>query len=446
MSELYSPEAEQSVIGAAMLNNAIIPALANTLRPEDFFYAPNRSIWGAIAYLAGGNEACDIVTVSERLESGELLDECGGMAYLSEMCLNTPSASNAMAYANIVAELGQRRQIIATAYEMLDQARDKQLGINELIDGFQAKIGRVKRIGSEDDFRPVGEYLESEFLGPLDKRYNGEEESMGLSFGVKEIDEKTMGAQDGDLIVIAGRPSMGKTAFSLGPVEAAMLASKTVLYETLESKRSQIILRSMSRLGNVPMSALKDPRNTMTDDMWPRLTRPVNMMRDASAVYQENGRDLKGIRADAERMVEMYGSVGLIVVDHMGKAVLDDGGLRHDQKIGLFTAGLKQIAKEFNCPVFLLSQLNRSLEQRPNKRPVMGDLKNSSSIEEDADIIGFLYRDEVYNPDNQDNKGIAEFIIAKNRDGETGIVHMASRLNCMRFDDLAPKSMQEAYS
>lgn len=443
---LFSFDAEASVIGSAFLQSDLITELAELVRPDDLYHYEHRVVWGALINNASKGGETDIVTISEHLEASGLLDEIGGMGALTEMARNTPSASNAAAYAEIVADLAQRRRIVAMMPETEAGFSERQVDTDTLITQTVSRLESMRR-GRKNQLLRAAEYLGSQFVDPLDRRHSGDEDAMGLPYGLRDLDEATLGMKANELVVVGGRPSMGKTAFMMNCLRAALNTQAPVLVESLEMKRPALFNRLIASIGDIPLAALYDPRNHDMDTYWPRLSFPVDQVNKSNLyINDETPRTISQIRAQAKEIHDRHGSIGLVMIDYLGKVRVEgEYGTRHDRAIEEVVSGAKAIAKEFSCPVMLLSQLNRKLEDRPNKRPNMGDLKDSSAIEQEADTILFLYRDEVYNPDNPDSKGLAEIIIGKQREGRTETITVASRLANARFEDLAPRHYEESY-
>lgn len=441
---LYSIDAEASVIGSAIMDSSLVAELAEIVRPDDFSALEHRTVWGAILNLSRKGEAVDLLTLSEHLESQGLMDQVGGTGALAQMAKATPNTSNARQYAAIVADLAQRRALIDTLPDTEAGFNDRSTPTDALITQMVGRLESMRR-SSRGELKRAAEYLSAEFLDILDARNNGEEEAMGLSYGLRDLDGLTLGMKPTELVVVGGRPSMGKTAFMMNTLRSALNAGKPILVESLEMKRPALFNRLIAGIGDIPIAALQDPRNHDMDEYWPRLSFPVNQINGADLyINDKTPRTISQIRAQAREIYDRHGSIGLVMIDYLGKVKVEgDYGSRHDRAIEEVVTGAKDIAKEFQCPVMLLSQLNRSLESRPNKRPNMGDLKDSSAIEQEADTILFLYRDEVYNKDNPDNKGLAEIILAKQREGKTDTVHVVTRLANARFEDLAPKHYAE---
>lgn len=447
MSTLYSHEAELSVIGAAMIDNDLVAELAEIIRPDDFYLVPHRAIWGGILNLARDGKPCDLVTLSDHLEAHGLMESVGTLADLAEIARAVPVASNGAHYAEAVADLAQRRRLISTLPEAEERIADRGLATADLITELQGRLESLRRT-SRNSLLRAAEYLNDEFITPFDRRHSGDEESMGLSYGLRDLDEATMGMKQGELVVVGGRPSMGKTAFMMNSLRAALASPGAVLIESLEMKRPALFNRLVAGIGDIPIAALRDPRGhwDRIEEYIARMSYPISQIGGADLyINHETPRTISQIRAQAKEIRDRHGRIGLVMIDYLGKVKVEGSYKRHDLGIEEVVAGAKSIAKEFDCPVMLLSQLNRSLEQRPNKRPNMGDLKDSSAIEQEADTILFLYRDEVYHPDNPDNKGLAEIIIGKQREGVTDTVHVVSRLSHARFEDLAPKRYAEEF-
>lgn len=444
---LFNFDAEASVVGAAFLQPDLIAELSEIVRPDDLYHYEHRVVWGALINVAKKGGETDVVTVSEHLDATGQLDEIGGMTALTEMIRNTPSASNATAYAEIVADLSQRRRLVAmmpqTEATFAERDKDTDTLISEAVNRLEAM-----RRDRKSDLQRAAEYLGPQFIDPLDRRANGDEEAMGLPYGLKDLDEATLGMKPDELVVVGGRPSMGKTAFMMNCLRSALGTKKPVLVESLEMKRPALFNRLIASIGDIPLAAIADPKNNDIDAYWSRMSFPIMQVRDSDLyINDETPRTISQIRAQAKAIYDTHGSIGLVMIDYLGKVRVEgDYGSRHDRAIEEVVAGAKNIAKEFGCPVMLLSQLNRQLEQRPNKRPHMGDLKDSSAIEQEADTILFLYRDEVYNKDNPDNKGLVEIIIGKQREGRTDTIHAVSRLANARFEDLAPSHYEESFS
>lgn len=438
---LYNVDSEQSLVGAAMIDNAVMTTVAMTVQPEDFTVPELRAAWGAMINLAAKHQPCDIVTVTERLEAhGQLGDS--DFSYLAEIVRNTPSATNARAYAEAVADLAQRRKMLGVLNNLGETLYDRSQELPAILSQAQRYMESVRRdTGGSVSLAPVSAALPA-MIDRIDRRFNGLEQAMGRTTGLSDLDDRMMGLCPG-LHILGARPSMGKTAAMLSWAAADL--REPSLIESLEMPEDRLIERLMAMLGNMPLRALKDPRKYM-DEYWPSLTCAVNTLKDAPLyIDAKSGATVEHIRRQAMEIADRHGKIGFIGVDYLQKVpARGDYGMRYDRAIGEVAEDLKKLGDELKCPVVALSQLNRALEQRPNKRPVMSDLKESSVLEQEAETITFIYRDEVYNPDNPDNKGLVEFISAKNRDGETGTTYAVARLDRGRFENLASLPMQSS--
>lgn len=444
---LYSIEAEQSLIGACLLENRLIDRMAETVGPADFSQIEHQIIWGAMNRLAGSGQYVDVITLSEALSDKGSLEDVGGLAYLVEVSRNTPSASNASGYARIVTDLSHRRRLLDELGSIDQLARDKQTPFSEVIDGAQGRIAKLIRADAQG-IGPVGDYLATDLLDEIDRKWSGDVDPMGASFGLPDLDRKTMGMHAGQLIVVGARSSMGKTAFALNTIRTACIEQNrpTVMF-SMEMDRKTLITRLTAAIGQVPINAIRDPKQYMTEDYFARLTNPVHVLKTAPLVIDDRAALTPSqVRGACKRWRAHYGDLGLVVVDYLGLMRPDRKHGTREQEVAEASGAMKALAKELQCPVLLLSQLNRSLEQRPNKRPVMSDLRESGAIEQDADIILFLYRNEVYHPDDERTQGVAEIIIGKQREGELGTVYAAARLALARMDPLDAEKIRELRS
>jgi len=442
----HSLEAEQSVLGGLMLDNQAWDNVADRLITDDFYRYEHRLIFNVMAGLAETGRPLDVVTLSEALEGRDQLDTVGGLAYLAELARSTPSASNIRAYADIVRERATLRKLIRAASQIADGAFSPQgRPADELVDEAERLVFQI----SEERPKSGGPIGMSELLTKavdrIDELFNMQGEMTGLSTGFRDLDEMTSGLQPSDLVIVAGRPSMGKTTFAMNLVEHAVIANdRPVMVFSMEMPADSLMLRMLSSLGRIDQTRVRTGQ--LEDEDWPRLTSAVNLLKDKQLFIDDTAAlSPSEIRSRARRVVREHGNLALIMVDYLQLMQIPGYSENRTGEISEISRSLKGIAKEFGCPVVALSQLNRSLEQRPNKRPVMSDLRESGAIEQDADIIGFVYRDEVYNPDNPDNQGLAEFVIGKQRNGPIGTVHMAFIGKYTRFEDLAPDSYREAF-
>ncbi|WP_346795388.1 replicative DNA helicase [Halomonas sp. Bachu 37] len=442
----HSLEAEQSVLGGLMLDNQAWDNVSDRLVADDFYRYEHRLVFNVIAYLAESGQPLDVITLSEALEARDQLDVVGGLAFLAELARNTPSASNIRAYAGIVRERATLRKLIRAASQIADSAFSPQgRPADELLDEaerlvFQISEERPKTGG------PIGmSDLLTKAVDRIDELFNLKGEMTGLSSGFRDLDEMTSGWQPSDLVIIAGRPSMGKTTFAMNLVEHAVISSdKPVMVFSMEMPAESLMLRMLSSLGRIDQTRVRTGQ--LEDEDWPRLTSAVNLLKDKQLFIDDTAAlSPNEMRARIRRVVREHGNMAMIMIDYLQLMQIPGFSENRTGEISEISRSLKGLAKEFGCPVVALSQLNRSLEQRPNKRPVMSDLRESGAIEQDADVIAFVYRDEVYNQDNPDNQGLAELIIGKQRNGPIGTVHMAFIGKYTRFEDLAPDSYGEAF-
>jgi replicative DNA helicase len=420
----HSLEAEQSVLGALMLDNKAWDRVADKIAEGDFYRRNHQLIFRTMCNLAKRNIPFDVLTVAEELKTVQELDNIGGELYLFELAKNTPSTANIAAYADITRERSILRQLISVANEMADSAfRPEGRRSSEILDHSEQKIFKIAEHGSRGS-GPVNiaEYL-AKATDRIDSLYHSNQAITGLATGFNEFDELTSGLQAGDLIIVAGRPSMGKTAFAMNIAEHVAITSRVpVLVFSMEMSGEQLALRIMSSLGRIDQHRIRNGR--LNEEDWPRITSTVGMFSGAS-MYIDDTPALSPaeLRSRARRLVRQQGRLGLIIIDYLQLMQVPGYKENRTNEISEISRSLKALAKELSVPVVALSQLNRSLEQRQDRRPVMSDLRESGSIEQDADVIALIYRDEVYNKDSQD-KGTAEIIIAKQRNGPIGKVRL----------------------
>lgn len=438
----HSIEAEQSVLGGLMLDNNAFDDVAELVSDVDFYRRDHRLIFRAIAQLAEYRKPFDVVTLGEALDNAGILDESGGMAYLALLAKNTPSASNIKAYADIVRERSVLRQMIQVSNEIAESAfRPEGRSSSELLDEAERKVFNIAEQGSKGVGPvPIKQVLKAT-VDRIDLLFKSDEKITGIPTGFTDLDEKTSGLQGGALVIVAARPAMGKTTFSMNMAENALIRTgKPVLVFSMEMPAEQIVMRMLASLGRIDMSRVTSGK--LEEDDWPRFSSAVSLLAEQKLFIDDSaGLSPVELRARARRVARDQGDLGLIMVDYL-QLMQVPGAENRVNEISEISRSLKGLAKEMNCPVVALSQLNRGLEQRPNKRPIMSDLRESGAIEQDADIIMFIYRDEVYNEDSED-KGIAEIIIGKQRNGPIGTVRLAFLGRYTRFEDLAHNSYGE---
>ncbi len=439
----HSLEAEQSVLGGLLLENGAWDRVADLINEHDFYAAAHRAIWRQITRLIEEGKPADVITVAEALASHNQLDEVGGLPYLTDLAGNTPSAANIRRYAEIVRERAVLRKLVEVGGEIAESAYNPAgRPVSQILDEAEARVFEIKEAGA----RGTQGFLELkplliQVVNRIDELYNRDNPSdvTGVPTGFTDLDAKTSGLQPGDLIIVAGRPSMGKTAFSLNIAEnVALDARLPVAVFSMEMAASQLVMRMLGSVGRLDQHKLRTGR--IGDDEWPKLTHAIGVLDEAPIYIDESpGLTAMEVRARARRLARQCkgGQLGLIVLDYLQLMSGTGTGENRATEISEISRSLKGLAKELHVPVIALSQLNRSLEQRPNKRPVMSDLRESGAIEQDADLILFIYRDEVYNPDSPD-KGTAEIIIGKQRNGPTGTVRMTFLGEYTRFENYAP--------
>lgn len=423
----HSIEAEQSVIGGLLRDNAAFDKIADMMNPEDFYRYDHRIIFEQIVRLINGSKPADVITVFEALTMLGKADEVGGLAYLNAMAQNTPSAANIRRYAEIVRDRSILRQLITVADDISGQAFSPQgKEVKQILDEAESRIFAIAEQGARGaaGWLPVQPLL-TQVVERIDELYSRDNSSeiTGVPTGWIDLDRMTSGLQPGDMVVVAGRPSMGKTAFSMNIAEnVAVEEGLPVAVFSMEMGGVQLAMRMLGSVGKLDQHRLRTGK--LIDEDWPRLTQAIQKMNEAQVFIDETpALNPIEMRARARRLSRQCGKLGLIVVDYLQLMQGSQPGDNRSAEISEISRSLKGLAKELHCPVIALSQLNRSLEQRPNKRPVMSDLRESGAIEQDADVIIFLYRDEVYNPDSPD-KGTAEIIIGKQRNGPIGAVRL----------------------
>lgn len=438
---LCSIDAEQSVIGGLFLDISGFDRIAGVITEADFFVREHRAIFRAISRLVDAHKTVDVITVAEFLDAHGLLEQAGGLSMLGEMQRNVPSAANIRRYAEIVRDRSQLRAL-KDAIVDIDDALYRRNGrdAREIVDFAQAKMMVLSEASGKDGAGPqrLGDVM-AKVVDKIDELYSRSDpnEVTGLATGFADLDKMTTGLHPGDLVIIAGRPSMGKTAFSLNIAEHVGIdQGKPVLVFSLEMINEQLGLRLMSALSGIHAQRVRVGR--IYDHEWDRVTAAIGKAVDAPIFLDEDSSiTATELRARARRVHRECGGLGLVIIDYLQLMDIDSGNGGSDNRateLGKVSRSLKHLAKELQCPVIALSQLNRGLEQRPNKRPVMSDLRDSGAIEQDADMVLFIYRDEVYNPDSAD-KGLAEIIIGKQRNGPTGKVIVNFRSELTRFEN-----------
>ena len=436
----HSIEAESSVLGGLLLDNGAWDRVGDLLIDNDFYRHEHKLIYAAIGALVNASKPADVITVNEQLQNQGKADEMGGLGYLNSLAQYVPSASNIRRYAEIVRERSILRKLVSASDEIATNAFNPQgKAIDRILDEAEQKIFNIGEEGSrmKQGFQSM-DTLVVELLDRVQEMANNPNDITGVPTGFYDLDRMTSGLQPGDMVVLAARPSMGKTAFAINIAEhVALNEGLPVAVFSMEMGASQLAVRVVGSIGRIDQGHLRTGK--LNDDEWPRLTEAIEKLRTVSLHIDETpGLTSSELRANARRLARQCGKLGLIVVDYL-QLMSGSGGAGGDNRateLGEISRGLKMLAKELQCPVIALSQLNRSVEQRTDKRPMMSDLRESGAIEQDADIIMFIYRDDYYNKDSKD-PGVAEIIIGKQRNGPTGTVKLTFLNRITKFESLA---------
>ncbi|MFV8451737.1 replicative DNA helicase [Vibrio campbellii] len=436
----HSLEAEQSVIGGLLLDNERWDTVAERVVSSDFYSRPHRLIFEGVKTILEQGKPLDLITLSEHLERHEQLEDVGGFAYLADLAKNTPSAANINAYADIVAERAIVRGLIGVANEIADAGYDPQGRSSEdLIDMAESKVFAIAESRTSENEGPqnVDNILEKT-LERIEMLYKTPQDGVtGVNTGFNDLNKKTAGLQGSDLVIVAARPSMGKTTFAMNLCEnAAMDQDKPVLIFSLEMPAEQLMMRMLASLSRVDQTKIRTGQ--LDDEDWARISSTMGILMQKKNMYIDDSSGLTPteVRSRARRVAREHGGLSMIMVDYLQLMRVPALSDNRTLEIAEISRSLKALAKELNVPVVALSQLNRSLEQRADKRPVNSDLRESGSIEQDADLIMFIYRDEVYNPDSP-YKGTAEIILGKQRNGPIGSVRLTFQGQHSRFDNYA---------
>jgi len=441
----HSIEAESSVLGALLLDNNSWDRVGDLLTDSDFYRREHRLIFAAIGALINATKEADVITVYQQLQGTKNGDEAGGLAYLNALAQYVPSASNIRRYAEIVREKSILRQLVSVGDEIATAGFNPQSRqISQVLDDCEQKLLAVGEAGSRmrRGFRAM-DGLMVELLDRVQEMADTDD-IPGVETGFHDLDKMTAGLQDGDLIILAARPSMGKTALAINIAEHVALEKRLpVAVFSMEMGADQLALRIAGSIGRIDQTRLRSGK--LTNEEWPRLTRAVEKLRNIDMhIDDAGGLTISEVRSNARRLARQCGGkLGLVVVDYIQLMSVSSGMSDENRAtaVGEISRGLKMLAKELQCPVIALSQLNRGVEARVNKRPMMSDLRESGAIEQDADVIMFIYRDDYYNPDSRE-PGVAEIIISKQRSGPTGTVRLAFLNHLTRFESLAPGYMR----
>ncbi|MEN2994428.1 MAG: replicative DNA helicase [Thermodesulfovibrio sp.] len=433
-----SLEAEQAVLGAIILEGESITKAIEILSPEDFYSERHRKIYQAMLELFDKNEPIDIITLTEHLRDKGELEEAGGVGYLSSLATVVPTAANIRYHAKLVREKALLRALVRACTEVITKVYEEPEDAEEMIDYAERLIFEISEKRTNTSFYQMKDVIKQTFK-IIENMYERKSVITGISSGFKDLDELTAGFQPGDLIIIGGRPGMGKTAFSLNIAQhVGIELGEPVAFFSLEMSKEQVAMRLLSSLAMVKFSALR--KGFISKKDWERITDAAVKLSEAPIYIDDSSQmSVLEIRAKARRLKMEKGRLGLIIIDYLQLMKSRGNYDIREQEIADISRSLKAMAKELKVPVIALSQLNRSVEKTSDRRPTLANLRESGAIEQDADVIIFLYRDEVYNKKNPANKGKAEVIVAKQRNGPTDVVYLTFLNDYTRFLDYTDK-------
>ena len=428
----HSVESEQSILGSILLDKDAIITVAETITPTDFYKAAHRIIYESMMALNNKNEPIDMVTLTDELRKRGYLDDIGGVTYLTSLSTIVPTTSNVKYYADIVKEKSVLRQLIKASNDIINLGYGSGESAENVLDFAEKKIFDISQERTNDDFKPINQVLMDTY-DMIESIYSNKSDVIGVTTGFKDLNKKINGLQRTDLILVAARPAMGKTAFALNLVQnAAIKGNASVAVFSLEMSKEQLAQRMIAAQSNVELKKMKT--GTLNDADWPRIISAMAVMSDAKIFIDDTpGIKINELRSKC-RKLKMEQGLDLVMIDYLQLMESDSKNESRQQEISKISRSLKILAKELDCPVVALSQLSRAPEQRADHRPVLSDLRESGAIEQDADIVMFLYRDEYYHSDSE-KKDLAEIIIAKNRHGETGSVELVWMGSIQRFGD-----------
>ncbi|MGB8955578.1 MAG: replicative DNA helicase [Tumebacillaceae bacterium] len=427
-------EAEQAVLGALLIESDAVTTVSEILQQEDFYRKSHQLIFETILRVSESGEPVDMITVTADLQDKGQIDEIGGVAYLANLANSVPTAANVDHYATIVKEKSIMRRLINTATKIAATGYEGGLEVSEMIDDAEKRILEISHAGSVNKgFTPIKDVLLNTFER-IEFLFNNKGQVTGIPSGYPDLDKMTSGFQRSDLIILAARPAVGKTAFALNVAQnIAVRARETVAIFSLEMGAEQLVQRMLCAEANIDAGKMRT--GFLDEDDWPKLTMAVGTLSEAPIYIDDTpGVNVQDIRAKCRRLKAEHG-IGLVMIDYLQLIAGRGKGDNRQQEVSEISRTLKLMARELNCPVIALSQLSRSVEQRQDKRPMMSDLRESGSIEQDADIVSFLYRDDYYNPESE-RKNIIEVIIAKQRSGPTGTVELVFLKNFNKFVSL----------
>ena len=427
-----SIEAEQSVIGSMIIDKNAIVQVAERLEEGDFYREGHKIIYRAIFDMFRNDMAVDLLTLLEYLKSNDQLERAGGVTYITEVTSSVPTTANLSSYIKIVEEKSTLRKLIKASTAIIEDSYNKQGEVADVLDQAEKKIFDIAEKRTTNDFEPLSVVLERGFL-EIERLFKNRGEITGVGSGIKDLDAKTSGFQSGDMVLIAARPSMGKTTFALNIAEnAALREGKSVVIFSLEMSKEQLAYKLLCSEANVDMLKLRT--GALDDRDWENIARATGPLSKAKIYIDDTaGVSVMEMRSKCRRLKMEYG-IDLILIDYL-QLMSGSSSENRQQEVSEISRSIKALAKEMHCPVIALSQLSRAPEQRADHRPMLSDLRESGSIEQDADVVMFLYRDEYYNKESED-KGTAECIIAKQRNGPVGTVKMAWIGSMSKFADL----------
>ena len=428
----HSVEAEQSVLGSILLDKEAMISVSETLVPEDFYKEAHKVIYESMLKLYNSQSEIDLITLTDELRDQGYLDDIGGIAYITSLSTVVPTTSNIKYYVNIVKEKSISRQLISAANDIINLGYDGSAKVEYVLENAEKKIFDISQERATNDFQPINQVI-SEALSMLEKLYEEKNDVTGLTTGFRDLNKKINGLQRSDLLLIAARPAMGKTAFALNLVQnAALKGDASVVVFSLEMSKEQLVQRMIASQSTVELKKIKT--GTLADNDWPRITDGMAILSGAKIHIDDTpGIKISELRSKC-RKLKIEKGLDLVLIDYLQLMEGEGQNESRQQEIAKISRSLKILAKELDCPVVALSQLSRAPEQRADHRPMLSDLRESGSIEQDADIVMFLYRDEYYNPDTE-KKNIGEVIVAKNRHGETGTVELVWFGGIQKFAD-----------
>lgn len=428
----HSVEAEQSVLGSILLDKDAMISVSETLIPEDFYKEAHKVIYESMLKLYNSQSEIDLVTLAEELRDQGYLDDIGGVPYITSLSTIVPTTSNIKYYVNIVKEKSIVRQLISAANDIINLGYDASTKVEDVLENAEKKIFDISQERTTNDFKQINQVLRDTY-DMIEKLYTEKNEVTGLTTGFRDLNKKINGFQNSDLLLVAARPAMGKTAFALNLVQnAALKGDASVAVFSLEMSKEQLVQRMLSSQSNVELKKIKTGKLGAND--WPRIIEAMAVLSEANIHIDDTpGIKISELRSKC-RKLKIEKGLDLVLIDYLQLMEGEGKNESRQQEIAKISRSLKILAKELNCPVVALSQLSRAPEQRADHRPMLSDLRESGSIEQDADIVMFLYRDEYYNPDTE-RKNIGEVIVAKNRHGETGTIELVWFGEVQKFAD-----------